>query len=331
MKQKINILCATDNNYAPYCGIMLTSLFESNRDSRFDVYVFVDGDLSKKNVAKFNGLGKKYENKVVLMTIDNELFKDCPVNKIILGESHNYITLPTYYRLLASEFLPQTIDKIIYFDCDIAIDGDIKPLWETNVDGRAVACVADCFPFNKQTDERLGYAKEYGYFNAGVLVLNLGFWREHQLSKKMFDYINEKKRELRFMDQDVLNAVLFDKKRMVPERYNYQICFLFPDFWERYSLEFRQVLMEESDKAVVIHYCAPTKVWNYRYDGGPFCAVWNKYRKMSLWRHCVVKYPRSKYIKFLAKKFLFPSLFKSQREGIWIMTPGNEKKFDMEK
>ena len=25
----INILCATDDNYVPYCGIMLTSLFEN--------------------------------------------------------------------------------------------------------------------------------------------------------------------------------------------------------------------------------------------------------------------------------------------------------------
>ena len=47
--ERINILCATDNNYAPYCGIMLTSLFESNRDCGFNVFVFVDGCLSNAN------------------------------------------------------------------------------------------------------------------------------------------------------------------------------------------------------------------------------------------------------------------------------------------
>ena len=47
--ETINILCATDNNYAPYCGIMLTSLFDSNRDCHFVVYIFQDGSMSEVN------------------------------------------------------------------------------------------------------------------------------------------------------------------------------------------------------------------------------------------------------------------------------------------
>ena len=33
MSKTINILCATDDNYVPYCGIMLTSVFDNNKDS----------------------------------------------------------------------------------------------------------------------------------------------------------------------------------------------------------------------------------------------------------------------------------------------------------
>lgn len=325
MKQIINILCATDDNYAPYCGIMLTSLFESNKESQFEVYVFLDGDLSSRNIAKFRKLEQLYGNRVLLMTIDNELLKDCPVNRLNNSGSHTHITLPTYYRLLASELLPQTVKKIIYFDCDIAIDGDIKPLWETDLEGKAVACIVDCYPMDKQMDERLGYAKEYGYFNAGVVLLNLVYWRNHQVSKKLFDYIREKESVLKYMDQDVLNAVLYDKKVFVPERYNFQIPFLSPSFWKDYTSTFRQTLIEESNNAVVIHYCASIKVWNYKYYGGPFWTVWNRYRKASLWRHSVVKKPILKYVKFLIKKYLFPRLFSAQRAGLWIMTPDNVK------
>ncbi len=326
MLDTINILCATDNNYAPYCGIMLTSLFESNKDSRFDVYVFVDGDLSTRNVKKFCRIEQRYKNKVVLLAIDNELLKDCPINRLNNQGSHNHITLPTYYRLLASELLPQTIKKIIYFDCDIIINGDIKPFWETDLEGKAVACVGDCYPMDKQMDERLGYPKEFGYFNAGVVMLNLAYWRDHQISKKLFDYISEKGSLLKYMDQDVLNAVLYDKKVFVSERYNFQVLFFSPGFWKDYSTAFRQTLIEESNNAVVIHYCASVKVWNYRYYGGPFNDVWNKYRKKSLWRYCIVKKPKLKYIKFLVKRFLFPRLLENQRKGLWILTPGNVKK-----
>ena len=54
--ETINIVCATDNNYAPYCGIMLTSLFESNKDCVFSVYVLINGDFSSQNKRKYKML-----------------------------------------------------------------------------------------------------------------------------------------------------------------------------------------------------------------------------------------------------------------------------------
>lgn len=44
----IKILCSPDNNYVPYCGIMQTSLFENNKDSKFEVYITCES-LNKKN------------------------------------------------------------------------------------------------------------------------------------------------------------------------------------------------------------------------------------------------------------------------------------------
>lgn len=38
-KNSINILCATDDNYAPYCGVMLTSLLENNKQYNIDIYI----------------------------------------------------------------------------------------------------------------------------------------------------------------------------------------------------------------------------------------------------------------------------------------------------
>ena len=47
------VLCATDDRYAPYCGIMLTSLLENNKELNLKVYVFVNGELSNSNKHKF--------------------------------------------------------------------------------------------------------------------------------------------------------------------------------------------------------------------------------------------------------------------------------------
>lgn len=39
----MNIVCATDDNYVPLCGIMLTSLLENNRGSHVDIYILTQG------------------------------------------------------------------------------------------------------------------------------------------------------------------------------------------------------------------------------------------------------------------------------------------------
>ena len=43
MKLSMNIVCATDDNYVPLCGIMLTSLLENNRGSHVDIYILTKG------------------------------------------------------------------------------------------------------------------------------------------------------------------------------------------------------------------------------------------------------------------------------------------------
>lgn len=39
----IHILCSTDTNYAAYCGVMLTSVLESNPRNRFVIHILTDG------------------------------------------------------------------------------------------------------------------------------------------------------------------------------------------------------------------------------------------------------------------------------------------------
>lgn len=220
MEDAINILCATDNNYAPYCGIMLTSLFDSNKDCHFVVYIFEDGSVAKENVDKYQRLAKKYGNEVVLKTIDENMVKGFPL------KDNTYITIPTYYRLLAAELLPDEIDKVIYLDCDIIINGDIKPLWNFNLNGLALAGARDCMPSVDLTCSRLGYPMLYDYINAGVLIYNLDYWRKNGLAEKVVDYINVDAPRLIWMDQDALNGALFDKKILISDCYNILYFFL---------------------------------------------------------------------------------------------------------
>ena len=71
--QHYNILCATDDNYVPYCGIMLTSLFENNKEADINVYILTENlnDINKE----------KIKNKIVLI-IDDVVTTGATVSEI---------------------------------------------------------------------------------------------------------------------------------------------------------------------------------------------------------------------------------------------------------
>ena len=322
--ESINILCNTDDNYVAYYGIMLTSLFECNKDCRFEVYVFADDNLSVSNEKKLVDLGRKYGNKVIVIPIDETMLKDCPVSKLNNLEECSYLNLIAYYRLLAADLLPSTVHKVIYLDGDIIINGDIKPLWNVDMEGKAIAFVKDCDEIDKETERRLGYASAEGYYNAGVAVYNLDYWREQDVSNRIFSFIKEKGALLKYMDQDAVNGVLWREKVCLPARFNFQVTYFAPYFWINYSDVFRDAILKDCTRAVVIHYCCALKPWDFRYYGGPFYSIWEKYRKMSMWRYAHITSPMKTYARFMFKRLLFPNRLKKQRQSNWVVLPENE-------
>ena len=58
----INVLCATDDNYAPYCGVMLTSFLENHKGFHTEVYIIVKNSLKEEK--RLRRLEERYDVKV---------------------------------------------------------------------------------------------------------------------------------------------------------------------------------------------------------------------------------------------------------------------------
>ena len=313
MEDTINILCATDNNYAPYCGIMLTSLFDNNKDCHFVVYIFEDGSVVEENVEKYQRLASKFGNEIVLKTIDENLLKGFPINDNL------HITIPTYYRLFAEELLPDDIHKVIYLDCDIIVKGNIKPLWQVDLNDKAVAGVNDCN--GGPQCKRLNYDPSFGYFNAGVMVCNLDYWRKNQLMDRFLEYIQNNrnnKTKLYYMDQDVLNVMLRGEIVLLSERFNFQVKLFEMQFWQDYSEEQRDTFIKEGQIVSIIHY-SDSKPWNNKKSFGPLFYEWEKIRKKSLWHNSRVRIPLTKEIKYIIKRAFFPCVLREQLQERWFI------------
>ena len=94
-----------------------------------------------------------------------------------------------------SSLLPETVKKAIYLDCDLVVCKDLQSLWETDVKDLAVAMAPDLWYQDKGTLSRLGIDNGK-YLNAGVIVMNLDYWRKNDVRNNLLSFIAEKGNEL---------------------------------------------------------------------------------------------------------------------------------------
>ena len=166
---QINILVTLDKNYIPYLNVMLKSLLESNADCSFDVYL----------------LHSSIPDKAVEST--RKVLGTCGVLHMVKATDIGLDDAPTtarypqeiYYRIFAAKYLPQSIDKILYLDPDIIVNGSIKELYNINMDKHYFAAASHTGAFMRKVNEiRLDMEIDAPYINSGVMLMNLKRLRE---------------------------------------------------------------------------------------------------------------------------------------------------------
>lgn len=298
----INVICASDDKYVPYCGVMLTSLFENNKERKVDVYIMIDKPLSDQSTSRLNQLQEKYNQGVHYCVVDSSFFEKYPIK----GAGMDHLSIVTYYRLYAADLLPQDVDKVLYLDCDIIVDGPIGELFDMDWDDVAIGAVPDMCSEWQEFYDRLQYDRSLGYFNAGAVLMNLDYWRKHDVARQCFDYLSNNYDKTENNDQDVLNVVLRNLKRRLSVTYNYQIQLRMPYFYNTFPKELQEEILKETSPKI-IHYAAELKPWMAYYYAYPFNAVWHRYKRKSPWRRMPDQLPKTrKFVAFVKRYLLWP-------------------------
>ena len=188
--------------------------------------------------------------------------------------------MATYYRCILAEILPNDIDRLLYLDCDIVILGSIKSYWLTTLDGIGVAAVEDIGCKEEGRYEILKYPMEDSYFNAGVLMINLKYWREHHVGSACIEYYHKYPERILFNDQDLLNSILHKDKVLVNLYWNVQ------DGFYRNPKQMNQEWIEKFGEVlknpIILHY-TNRKPWDYD-SQHPLRNEYFKYLDMTPWK-----------------------------------------------
>lgn len=270
----MHIALCLDNNYVPYCATVMLSTIDNNKGEEITFHLLGDG-ISKENSEKLNNWISLFSGvNLRIYAIDKNDFKSFPV-----GDA--YVNISTYFRLIMPTLLSE-LDKVIYLDCDVIVNGSLKELWNTDIEKYALAGVRDRINDYVRVYNRLGYSMTDGYVNAGVLLINLKRWREDRTFEQARDIAHRIPQKLKNHDQDIINLLYHGQILMLDFKYNLLEHYLYTEDKLYISKQYYPEIERAIEQPVIIHYCMPFKPWHVECIN-PYQGIYLKYKQMTPW------------------------------------------------
>ncbi|MBQ7795273.1 MAG: glycosyltransferase family 8 protein [Lachnospiraceae bacterium] len=277
----MNILYASNDGFVRHLGTSMCSLFEKNRDAReITVYVLSLG-LSEENQRKLREIADRYDRKIEILELGDirERF-DFEV------DTGGY-DISIMGRLFMGEMLPKTVDRVLYLDCDTVIVRSLARMWKENLGGAVLGAVMEPTIYTA-VKESIGLSEDDGYYNSGVLLVDLARWREEHVQEKLLAFLKEKGGTLFASDQDLLNGALKGKiHTLMPScnffpNYRYFSYKTLVDHAPSYQVVSKEEFLKAKKHPVIIHYMGDERPW-IRGNLNHYRLAYEKYLEMTPW------------------------------------------------
>lgn len=266
----MNILVTLNSNYIKPLKVMLKSLFISNPDENFTIYL-MHSSLSEKEQNNLTKYIELQNSELKVIEVDKNYFAEAPV---LL-----HYTKEMYFRLLAYKFLPKDLDRILYLDPDILVINQIRELYNTDIKGYMYAAAYHDIFFVKGINKiRLHSYEINAYYNSGVLLMNLELLRKSVDEQEIYRFVEENRSKLIMPDQDILNALYAKQIRTLDEKlYNYDVRYF--NYYKITSNGFYD-MDYVINNTVILHFCGKKKPWQKSYTGR-FHSLYKHYEKLA--------------------------------------------------
>ncbi|WP_173635878.1 glycosyltransferase family 8 protein [Paramixta manurensis] len=249
----LNVTYGVDENYQFGVAISIVSLLTNNKDKQFCFHLFLNEcQIDYRN--KLNSIAKYFNTKIVVYIVSVDFFSKLPSTKIW--------SYAMYFRLLAFEYLGQSLKRVLYLDADVFCKGSVDQLVTLDLEDNIAAVVKDLSSTLTKSTSKLGQELLSGveYFNSGVMLVNLSIWRACGLTNIAIDMLLDPEigGKVKYPDQDILNIILNEKVIYLPKKFNC-IYSIKNELNDRTHLRYRDIIKEDT---ILIHYTGITKPWH---------------------------------------------------------------------
>ena len=290
----MHVVYITTDSYVSMLGVSLVSLLENANDlTALEIYI-LSPDLSPQNTLILFQLASKYGYSIHFCNISG-------YEKYFSVQCHSSGFHPIILaRLLLPQYLPLDVDIVLYLDSDTIIHDSLLPLEHLNLDKFSLAAVPELYmPIIQK--RHLGLSANDTYFNSGVLLINLKYWRAHHLQQKFLNYNDLMQGNLLYNDQDILNHCCKGTVFFLPHKYNlapvlryfprYFIKHYQPAYYMANSDEYHAVLTHPT----IIHYLGDERPY-FHGNLNPYRKLYQYYKSISPWKNAPLVYGRELYL-----------------------------------
>lgn len=277
-------LTGTDN-YIPYLGLTIMSVYRYNKQLPMAFHLFVNG-LPDSDRKKLCEAAEMMGNPIYVHLMNDEAFQS-----LVFGEK----TAVFFYRFVLADLLKSESDRVLYLDGDIMCRGNLQELADMDL-GQAVAAVVTD-RLQKRQMKQIGTT---GFFNAGAMVVHISEWVRQDIFHKVVDMSHDSLTKidsqgyykgwngLRYNDQNILNVILDGKVIWLPRKYNYIYKL------NRAALFHPQDQNEDYRKQIVLHFAGSVKPWHDWTINWPVVKEYRQIWLESPWKDVPMTVPKSR-------------------------------------
>lgn len=293
--------CVNDG-YVPYICVTIKSIIVNNKDYSVTIHVLSDY-ISTKGMRLLKEVISNSNANLQVHIVDDTILK---------GLKDTW-SIYTWYRVLLPNVLSEDVHRVLYLDADTLVTADISDIFKMEMTEKAIAGSIDILSFDSETFERCKYEQEKRYLCAGVMLMNLDYWRENELTKQIVEWGRENDARIKFPDQDTINYICRDNKIVLPMRYGILgVYFVNKVFYEQpYLNDLKKCISSPA----IIHY-AGENPWKVELSNHLYQDEWEKYNSK-------LRHP--------AKREYITEGWNFVKMKIWQMLHPNQKKHRLTK
>ena len=297
--QNIPIIYALDRNFVDPTLVSVISAIENNTDDLEFHFIIPERDYN--HIKLIETELQEREIKYQIHAFSSSLIDRLDikvVEKRRSGPGREGITLGTYQKLLIQDLIK--LEKVIYIDGDTLVGNCLKDLYDIELGNNFIAGVSDLSSKSILNGTKLPFNEETKYINAGLMAMNLEKLRDFDFLAKSMSAEEKYRDRLQFVDQDIINVVLNEKIKLLPNKFNLQTWYRMKKIHVDNNLN----LMKKG----ILHCVGPVKPWHDWYIP-QIKEVWESYA-----RKIITSKIETKKITRLQEALIFSEILDNQEQ-----------------